>query len=206
MIITNLSLLLVPCLLRGRPVSKQSIKYVECICVVLTVFTALVQVVTFVTVVENDVDSKCTNSTIYYTKHFGAMLIFQSIYIGITLEVLLVSLFLSIFFYFICRRINSQQATLSLLLRNLVYHFGFNTIVMAAYSIGAAYNIAHDYVINVNEYYYGNPWEDSGASPLLMATFVFIHAAICMCTSAQRGVCCVKICKMCQHRGYICCH
>ena len=98
MIITNLSLLLVYCLLRGRPVSKQSIKYVECICVVLTVFTVLVQVVTFVTVVENDVDAKCTNPTIYYTKHFGALLIFQSIYMGITLEVLLVSRFLSIFF------------------------------------------------------------------------------------------------------------
>ena len=200
-IITNLSLLLVPCLLRGRPVSKRSIKYVECICVVLTVFTALVQMVTFVKVAENDVADKCTNPTVYYTKHFGAMLIFQTIYMGIILEVSLVSLFLSIFFYFIRRRINSQQIALSLSLRNLIYHFGINTFAMAAYSIGAAYNIAHDYVIYVNGYDV-NLWEDSSMSPVLMGTFVLIHALFCMCTSTQRNVCCAKTCKMCQRQGY----
>ena len=63
----------------------------------------------------------------------------MSIYIGMTLEVVLVSLFLSVFVCIIRQRIRNRQT--ALLLRNSVYHLGINVFLLVQYSIGAAYYI-----------------------------------------------------------------
>ena len=39
--ITNFSLILVPCLMRGRPLSKRTSKWAECVCVALTAIISL---------------------------------------------------------------------------------------------------------------------------------------------------------------------
>ena len=87
MVISNFSLLLVPCLIKGTPVSKLSIKCVECICVLSTAIIALV--VTSSELVEY-LDAVCINlkpvdfkSTIVYvtlhekTKHIALKMIFE---------------------------------------------------------------------------------------------------------------------------------
>ena len=139
MVITNFSLLLIPCLMRGIPVSKRSIRCVEYICVPVTVIIALVQTVTlFVKHAQNDVGVLCTTSN---PSDLRRNLIYQSICFCILLEVVLVSLFLSVFFHFIRRRLPSRQTALSLLLKNLIYHFGINAFAMAMYCISIACNI-----------------------------------------------------------------
>ena len=101
----------------------------ECICLLSAVIIALV-VTSVVQLI------KCTSLKLIVSKD---SVLYKSIYMGMNLEVVILSPSMSVFFCFIRRRIPSRQT--ALLLRNSIYHLGINALLMAIYCIGTAYNI-----------------------------------------------------------------
>ena len=190
--ISNFSLLLVPCLMRGRPVSKKSSRCVERICVVSTVIIALV--VTGVVEVEY-LGALCLSQE-PIIRH-SVIILYMSIFIGINLEVVLVSLSLSVFFHFIRQRINSRQT--ALLLRNSIYHLGINAFLMAVYCIGAAYNIYIESQALISAVVI-SIWEILVV--LSVGLSVIIQAILCIQTSTERNTCCKRCCYVIQYQHY----
>ena len=202
-VITNFSLLLIPCLMRGIPMYRSRFRCVECISVPITLIIASVQAVSLFVKhaqVENDVGCLRTTSN---PAELRRNLIYQSICLCVNLEVVLVSLFLSIFFHFIRRRLPSRQTALSLLLKNLIYHFGINAFAMAMYCISIAYNIYADSIVDDNTITAAVSIVErelvDSSSRMVISVFVIIQGLFCICTSTQRCICC-RSCN--QHQQY----
>ena len=191
--ITNFSLLLIPCLMRGRPVSKRIGKYVECICVALMAIIALTAA-----------------SVMQIENHFAGCtlvvdirgVIFMSIYFGVNLEVVLVSLSLCFAFCFIHQRIRNRHT--AILLRNSVYHVVINAIVMVVMSIGIGYDI---YMWSKHKIYS----RDTTAVfiwniffMLAVGVSVIVQAVLCIQTSTQGNSCCKRCCHVNEDQHYAC--
>ena len=200
--ITNFSLLLIPCLMRGRPVSKRIGKYVECICVALTAIIAL----TAASVMQiEDHFAGCTNPKprILVVEIRGVII--MSNFLGVDLEVVLVSLSLCFAFCFIRRRIRNRQT--AVLLRNSICHVGINAIVMIVMSIGTGYDI---YMWSKHKLYDSRDFLDTTGVliynvllMLIVGVSVIIQALtfLCIQTSTQ-GSCCKTCYRVSQHQQY----
>ena len=199
--ITNFSLLLIPCLMRGRPVSKRIGKYVECICVVLMAIIAL----TAASVVQiEDHFAGCTNPKPGIPDIEIRGIIVMSIYFGVNLEVVLVSLSLCFAFCFIRRRIRNRQT--AILLRNSVYHVVINAIVMVVMSIGIGYDI---YMWSKHKIYNSRDFFDTTAViiwniifMLAVGVSVIVQAVLCIQVSTQGNTCCKWCCRENEDQHY----
>ena len=123
--------------------SKRSTRCVEFFCVLSTLMISLVlasvRVEQAIRLHSNNIGSIiCHRAGIQVpSNHSDAVL--MSIYFGVNVEVVLVSISLCVIFCLIRRRIRNNQT--ARLLRNFVYYLGINAFMMVVYSIGAAYNI-----------------------------------------------------------------
>ena len=195
--ITNFSLLLIPCLMKGRPVSKRISKYVECICVALT---AIVATTAASILLMKDHSIGCTlnhniKSGIQFIQLEGVTV---SIFLGMDLEVVLVGLSLCFAFCFIRRRIHMKQT--AVLLRNSVCHVAINAIVMGVDSLGTGYDI---YMWSTRKGYDSKEFLDTTAVLIWNVLFVLaagvsaiIQAILCIQTSTERNTCCKRCCCM----------
>ena len=126
-VIANFSLFLSIYLarVRGRPLSKQSSRFWECICILSPVTVGLT-VASAVQIYNHVHDTGCTvtGKNLHLTETWGISL---SMFLGIDLEVMLVSIFLCIYFCFIHQRIWNRQSTV--LLRNSFIHIAINASV-----------------------------------------------------------------------------
>ena len=114
-VIANFSLFLTVYLTRlrrGRPLSKRSSRFWECICIIspvaigLTVASAM-QIYSHA----HGIGCTVTGQNLQLTESWGISL---SLFLGIDLEVILVSVSLCIYFYFIRQRIQNGQTTVLL--------------------------------------------------------------------------------------------
>ena len=191
--ITNFSLLLIPCLMRGRPVSKRISKCVEYICVVLTLIIALMGA----SIAEIKYGVGCTNfikSNKQLVKLQGV--ISMSIFFGVDVEVVLVCLSLCFAFCFIRQRIRIRQT--GILLRNSVCHVAINAVVMGVDAIGIGYDI---YMWSTHKVYDSREFLDTTAVliwnvlfTLVVGVSVLVQAVLCIQTSAQGSTCCKRCC------------
>ena len=115
--------------MRGRPLSKQTSKWAECVCVTLTAIISLAGTAGIaVQICINHITTGVIQGTI-------AMFVLS----GVDLEVVLVSLSLCLAFCVIRKRIRIRQT--AVLLRNSVCHVSVNAVVMGVDAMGTGYDI-----------------------------------------------------------------
>ena len=210
--ITNLLLLLVPCLLRGRPLFKRTNKWAECICVALTVIVAL----TTASIVQIE-DSDNDVGLIHCKKHPKpsiqgisiSSIIAISVCFAVDLEVVSASLFLCFVFCFI--RWRKRITSTTVLLRNSICHIGINAIVLGLDSIGTGgdfYRLSSTH----------HKVDDSESREFLEMTAVLVwnvlftlavgvsivvQAVLCIQTSTERNTCCRRCCNVSKDSHYV---
>lgn len=196
--ITNFALILIPCIMRGRRMPPQMRKCVECICVLLAVAMGLT--VASVEQVYNHAHGimGCTSysdSNRYLVKRRVA---FMSIYLGMDLEVILVSLSLCVAFCFIRQRVRIKQT--AVLLRNSICHVAINACIIGLDSLRVGYSIYKWRTLKSNAE--SNGFLETTGVVLwnvffLLAVFVSIifQAVLCIQTSTEKNT----FCKGCCH-------
>ena len=218
--ITNLLLLLVPCLMKGRPLSKRSSKLAECACVALTIIVAL----TAASIVQTE-DSDEGAGLIHCKNHRPSnqgtinisSMIAISVFFAVDLEVVSASLFLCFIFCFI--RWRKGITSMSILLRNSVCHVGINAIVMGLDALGTGgdfYRLSSTYHHKLDADSESRGYlEMTGVLvwnvffTLAVGISVVVQAILCMRTSTERLNTCCKRCCGCHvpsrdsHSAYV---
>lgn len=196
--VTNFSLIFVPCLMRGRRVSTRIRKCVECVCVLLAVTIGLT--VASVEQVYNRaygiVGCAAKLSNRYYVVKRG--MVFLSIYFGLDLEVILVSLSLCVAFCFIRQSVRIRQT--AVLLRNSICHVAINASIMGLDSLRAGYSIYKWCTLKSNADSSGF-LDTTGALIwdllflLAVVVSIIFQAILCVQTSThKRNTCCKRCC------------
>ena len=205
-VITNYLLFLIPCLIRGRPISKLS-KFVECISLVLPLIVALM-VASIVQVKDHGVDHGI-NCIVYHKPSIQVTqirsVIAESVYFGVDLEVVLASLSLYFAFCFIRQRTQIRRQT-SVLLRNSVCHVAINAVVMTIDFIGAGYDIC---MWSTHKPYDSKKFIETTAIIIWDVLFevavgvsVIIQAILCIQTSTQRSTFSKRCCHLNIDQSY----
>ena len=199
--ITNSSLLLIPCLMRGRPVSKRTSRCVECICVALTITLALAGSSEMTVLAKTGCAANHTKTGLQLNQIQGVII--MSVYFVVDLEVVLVSLSLCFAFCFIRQRIRIRQ--IAVLLRNSVCHVAINAIVMGVDAVGTGYVI---YIRTTQKFFDSRSFLDTTAVLMLDVLFVLavgvsviVQALLCIKTSTQGNICCKRCC--CENQNQI---
>ena len=207
-VIANFSLFLTIYLtrVRRRPLSKRSSRCMECICVMLAVTIGLM-VASVIEIYNRAHDMECIiiNASPFLTKFW---VFSMSIYFGMDLEVILVSLSLCVVFCFIRRRIRNRQT--AVLLRNSIIHVAINASIMGLDSSRAGYNIYLWPKIRSSGVF---PAQDISLSitiifalAIIIGVSVIVQAVLCIQTSTERNTCCKRCCctlKEDQHYAVI---
>ena len=196
--IINFSLLLTICStrVRGKPLSKRSSKCVECICILSAVTTGLT-IASVEQIYSHIHNVKCLimDKTQFFARFWGASL---SIFFGLDLEVILVSISLCIISCFIRQRIRNRQT--AVLLRNSVIHIVISATIMGLDSFRTAYNVYSWSRINYSREISLDPtiadiflvWDV--IFMLAIGVSVITQAILCIQTSTQGKTCC-KCCS-----------
>ena len=202
--IANFMLLFVPYLIiRGKPLSKQSSKCVECICVISAVAIGLTVASTKQIYYHvHGIECTLSSSSLDLAK---AGVIFLSPYLGMDLEVIVVSISLCIVFCFICQRIRNRQT--AILLRNSVIHVAINASIMGLDSFRVGYDI-HEWTMLAR--YGPNDFNVSAVIIIFDVIFmlglciaVITQAVLCIQTSTERNSCCNQCsCMLKEDRHY----
>ena len=197
-VIANFSLFLTIYLTRvrlGKVLSKRSNKCMECTCVTLAVVTGLTMA-SVVEIYNHTLNLECSlvSANRFPSKFW---IIYSSLYLGMDLEVILVSFSSCILFCFICQRIHNRRT--AVLLRNSVINVAVNASVMGLDSVRMGYYI-----------YEWSAFAQYRPTDLNISTFVsifdavvalgvgiavFIQAVLCIQTSTERNMCCKSILK-----------
>ena len=179
--------------------SKRASRCVECICVALTIITALAGAAGIVMQMKAHTETTgCTNhikTGIQFIQIQGVIL--MSVFLGVNLEVVLVSLSLCLAFCVIRRRIHIRQT--AVLLRNSICHVSVNAVVMGVDAIGTGYDV---YIRSMHKLYDPRKFLDTTGVLLWNILFVLVvgvsiivHAILCIQTSTQgNNICCKGCC------------
>ena len=195
-IIANFSLFLTVYLTRlrrERPLSKQSSRFWECVCIIspvaigLTVASAM-QIYGHA----NGIGCTVTGQNLQLTESWGVSL---SLFLEIDLEVILVSISLCIYFYFIRQRIQNGQTTV--LLRNSVIHVAINASITGLDTFCAGYNVYVWSTIDSSKYL------DLTVTNVFIAWNVVFMLAIGVAVITQSVLCIQTSSVSERHRG--CC-
>ena len=193
-VIANFSLLLTLYLtrVRRRPLSKQNsrcVDSVECICVLSAVAIGLM-VANVVEIYNHALDLECAIMTpnLFLTKFWAISL---SIFFGMDLEIILISISLCVIFCFIHQRISNRQT--AVLLRNSVILVAVNASIMGLDSFRVGYKI---YAGSKNPRGPLNPtiaviylvWDV--VFMLAVSVSIITQAVLCVLTSTQKNACC----------------
>ena len=198
-VIANLSLFLTIYLTRtrGKPLSKQNnLRRVECICVISAVVIGLT-VASVVEICNHSLNLECVvvSSSANRSSHSKFWIVYSSIYLGMDLEVILVSFCLFVFFCFICQRIRNRKT--AILLRNSVINVAANASIMGLDSVRVGYNFIHEWStltphgptdFNVSTYIQ----IFDVIFILAISIAVLIQAVLCIQTSTERNACCIR--------------
>ena len=207
--ITNLWLLLIPCLImRGRPVSKRISKWAECICVALTATVAL----TVASVVQAEdgksdrgiglVFTHCQNPKPSTSIRLSSIIIISVCFV-MDLEVVTASLLLCFAFCFIRWRMRIRTQT-TVLLKNSICHVGINAIVMGLDFLGTGVDI---YSVSVHKVSNSRGYvEMTGVLNTLFAlaigVSIVVQAVLCIQTSTERDTCCKRCCHVSKESSH----
>ena len=194
--ISNFTLLLTIYLtrVRGRPLSKRTSKCVECICVISAVTIGLM-VASIIEIYNYALDIECAvlGTHPFVTKLWSISL---SIFFGMDLEVILVSISSCVVFCFVRQRIRNRQT--AALLRNSVIHVAVNASIMGldffrmgsnVYSWSKISSGGPDIRVNTVLYVL---WDV--VFGLAIGVSVITQATICIQTSTERNTCCTRHC------------
>ena len=208
--IVNFSLLFTVCLtqVRGKPLSKQSSRCVECICILSAVTIGLT--VASIEQIYNHVrGTECTvmGRNLFLTRFWGTSL---SIIFGMDLEVILVSSSLCIISYFIRQKIRNRQT--AVLLRNSVIHIVIYATIMGLDSFRTVYNVytwskisSREFSVNPTTAVIFLVWDV--VFTLAVGVSIITQAVLCIQTSMQRNTCCKWCCcLMNQSQRYAAIH
>ena len=198
--ITSFALILIPCLMRGKHMPHRMRKCVECICILLAVAMGLT--VASVMKVDNHAHGiigcvKLPDSLYQYLAKRNVII--MSIYLGMDLEVILVSLSLCVAFFIIRRRVHIKQ--MAVLLRNSICHVAINASIMGLDILRVGFFIYKRCTLKLNET--SGFLETTGV--VLWDAFFFLvifvsiifQAILCIQTSTERKSC--NCCKGCCH-------
>ena len=193
--ITTFSLMVIPCLMRGKRVSKRITECVECICVLLSVTVGL-------TVASMEQVYNHARGIVGCTRFLNRNLVkrrmvFMPIYFGVDLEVILVCLSLCVAFCFIRRRVHIKRT--AILLRNSICHIAINASIMGLDSLRVGYSIYKWCTLTPNDS--KGFLETTGAFIwnvvflLAVVVSVIFQAVLCIQTSPHRNTCCKRCCR-----------
>ena len=199
--IANFSLFLTVYLIRvrGRPLSKRSSKYMECICIISAVVIGL----TVASIIEmyNDLYALDVECAILGLSTFGTKLwgISYTIFFVMDLEVILVSISLCVVFCFICRRIHNRQT--AVLLRNSVLHVTVNACIIGMDSFRMGYNIylwseidRDSLGVNIPHIMYVVFYIWDIVFVVAVGVSIITQAVLCIQASTGRNACCKSHC------------
>ena len=204
--IVNFSLLFTVCLtrVRGKPLSKQSSRCVECICILSAVTTGLT-VASIEQIYNHVCGIRCTvvGRNQFLTRFWGTSL---SIFFGIDLEVMLVSISLCIISCFIRQKVRNRQT--AVLLRNSVIHIAIYAAIMGLDSFRTVYNVyawskisSREFSVNPTIAVIFLAW--NVIFILVIGVSIIIQAVLCIQTSTQRNTCCKYLMNQSQHYAAI---
>ena len=207
--IANFSLFLTVYLtrVRGRPLSKRSSKYTECICIISAVVIGLTvaSIIEIYTEYAPDVECEMLGLNLFVEKQLGVSF---SIFFVMDLEVVLVSISLCVVFCFIRRRIHNRQT--AVLLRNSVIHATVNTCIMGLDSFRMGYNIylwseiGRDLLrVNILHIMYVVFYIWDIVFMVAVSVSVIIQAVFCIQASTGRNTCCKSHCCIATECGSI---
>ena len=189
--ITNFSLFLTVYLtrVRGRPLSKRNGKCVECSCVVSAVTVGLV----VASIVLANQECTIFGASLFYTKFWAVSL---SFYVGMDLEVMLVSLSLCVYFGFIRQRTHYRQ--ISTLLRFSACLVAVNALTMGLNSFRIGHNIymwsknSSGSYLDTTDHYHSTFLIFDAIFAIAIGVFIIIQAILCIQTSTERSICCKR--------------
>ena len=180
--------------MRGRCLSKQSNSYVECICVISAIVTGLM-IASVVEIYNHALKLECAlvSANRFPTKFW---IIYSSLYVGMDLEVILVSFSLCALFCFIRQRIRNRKT--AILLRNSVINVAVNASLVGLDSVRVRYYVHRWSTLSRYEF---NASESTFVYTTLDVIFtlgisvaVIVQAVLCIQTSMERNTCCKRCC------------